>query len=90
MRNVLELYAINELHEADRENNLRHRVLLLGILEERRRRRERQNRERKPRSCQQRMWISRRTVLGKFHNLFINYLTIRSLLVCHLHKSHFS
>lgn len=70
MQQVLRLHALNQLDEANRQNALRHRILVLAVLEDRRRRRQRQQNQRKPRSCWQRLWIARRPMLGQYDNIF--------------------
>lgn len=79
MENV-QMLALQRLEDRERRARRRHRVLLLTLIEERRRRREEDNR-RRARSCWQREWVARRTVLGKYHVRYIpvimhNYFTI--------------
>lgn len=56
---------MNELHEQERATRLRQRILILGVLDERRRRREERQVRRQPRSCWMRDWIARRTDFGR-------------------------
>jgi len=66
-----ERQALRDLDDEIARMRLRHRVLLLGLIHDRNRLRERQQQDqRRARRWWQRVWVARRRELGQYHNLF--------------------
>jgi len=66
-----ERQALRDLDDQIARMRIHHRVLLLGLMHERNRLRQRQQQdERRARRWWQRVWVERRRELGQYHNLF--------------------